>query len=130
MELEALTEAVLKAAFKVQSELGPGLLESSYRRCLAQELRTQGFSVREEVPVPISYHGLEIPEAYRIDLLVNDGVVVELKTVEHLTKAHEAQVVTYLRFSHHPVGLLLNFWAWPLKDGGIKRVIFTHPTPP
>ena len=112
-----LTQAVLALAFKVHSRLGPGLLESAYEACLAYELRAAGYSVASQVPVDIRYNeSLVIQGAYRMDLVVNETLVLELK-------AHEAQLFTYLRFSGLPVGLLLNFWAWPLKDGGIKRVI-------
>jgi GxxExxY protein len=126
MELGNLTDHVIGAGIKVQRTLGPGLMESAYRVCLAHELRNMGLSVQEEDSLAVIYEGLTVPNAFRLDLLVNGQLVVELKTVEKLLPVHQAQVVTYLRFSGHRVGLLLNFWAWPLKAGGIKRLLFTH----
>ena len=120
---EELTNSVIGAAIKVQSAVGPGLLESAYRACLAHELTARGHSISQEVPLEVSYDGLIISQAYRMDMVVDDQLVVELKTVERLTVSHEAQLLTYLRFSGLRVGLLLNFWKWPLKDGGIKRMI-------
>lgn len=125
MELEALTEKVIGAAIKVQKTLGPGMLESAYRSCLAYELRNMGHLVQEEVGLQIQYGNLSIPNAYRLDLVIDHLLVIELKTVEKLMPVHEAQVATYLRFSGIRIGLLLNFWAWPLKDGGIKRIVNT-----
>lgn len=125
LEFEDLTNSVIGAAIKVQSAVGPGLLESAYRACLAHELRARGHRLKEEVPLEVSYEGLIIPQAYRMDLVVDDLLVVELKTVERLSPAHEAQLLTYLRFSGNRVGLLFNFWRWPLKEGGIKRMIHT-----
>lgn len=123
-----LTESILAAAFKVQRALGPGLLESAYAACLIHELRQKGHQVLTELEVEIDYEGLRIPNAFRLDLLVDNAVIVELKTVERLLDVHHAQVMSYLRFSGCQVGLLLNFWAWPLKEGGIKRVVRTVQT--
>lgn len=121
--LSELTERIIGCAIQVQRRLGPGLLESTYEACLAYELKKAGLSVRQQVWVDIDYDELRVERAYRMDLVVNDLVVVELKTVDLIVDAHEAQVFTYLRFSGKAVGLLINFWAWPLKDGGIKRVL-------
>ncbi|HJW08817.1 MAG TPA: GxxExxY protein [Holophagaceae bacterium] len=119
-----LTQEVLALAFKVQNRLGPGLLESAYEACLVHELRQAGFTVASQVPIDIKYDDtLVLHNAYRMDMVVNETLVLELKALEKLLPAHEAQLFTYLRFSLLPVGLLLNFWAWPLKEGGIKRVI-------
>lgn len=123
LELEGLTEVILGCAIKVQRALGPGLLESAYEACLAFELEKTGLRVQRQVSLDILYEGIQIPSAYRLDLLVEGGIVLELKTVERLTDAHEAQLLTYLRFSAKRLGFLLNFWRWPLKDGGIKRIL-------
>ncbi len=123
-----LTERVIGLAMKVHRALGPGLLESAYEACLAFELEGAGFQVRRQVPVDITYSDrLRIEAAYRMDLVVNDILVLELKAVDRIIPAHEAQVFTYLRFSSLPIALILNFWAWPLKEGGIKRVILPQP---
>jgi GxxExxY protein len=123
LELEFLTESILGCAIKVQRSIGPGLLESAYEACLAYELEKTGLSVKRQVALDITYGDIQVPGAYRVDLLVDDLVVLELKTVERLTDFHEAQLLTYLRFSGKRIGLLLNFWRWPLKDGGIKRIL-------
>jgi GxxExxY protein len=115
LESEELTQLIISAAIKVQRSLGSGLLESAYEVCLAHELRNLGLEV--------NYHGLLVPNAYRMDLLVADQVLIELKTVEKLLPVHDSQVLTYLRFSGLRLALILNFWAWPLKAGGIKRVL-------
>lgn len=104
--------------------LGPGLLESAYSECLLFELRDRGFRVQKELALPIVYRDVKLDHGYRMDLLVEDKVVVELKTVEALTDVHFAQVLTYLRLGEYPLGLLLNFQTTILKNG-IKRVINT-----
>ena len=123
LELETLTEAILGCAITVQRNLGPGLLESAYEACLAYELEKAGLRVQRQVPLDITYERIQIPVAYRLDLLVEEMIVLELKTVERLTDFHEAQLLTYLRFSSKRLGFLLNFWRWPMKDGGIKRIL-------
>ena len=123
MKFEPLTEEVIGKAIKVQRALGPGLLESAYRMCLAHELRLSGHQVEEEVPLQLTYEGLVIPQAYRLDTLVDGELIVEIKTIDKIHPVHEAQVFTYLRFSGKKVGLLFNFWSWPLKDGGIRRIV-------
>ena len=129
LELEGLTEVILGCAIKVQRGLGPGLLESAYESCLAYELEKAGLRIQRRVPLDITYDGLRLPAAYKIDLLVEDKVVIELKTVDRLIDFHDAQLMTYLRFSAKRVGLLLNFWRWPMKDGGIKRILNPHISP-
>ena len=129
LEMEDLTERVIGAAIKVQSALGNGLLESAYQACLAYELRELGLEVRTETPLDLAYGALHIPNAYRMDLIVDGRLLIELKTLDKLLPTHEAQLMTYLRFSGLRVGLLLNFWAMPLKLGGIKRVLNPRPSP-
>lgn len=121
-----LTHAILESAMRVQSVLGVGLLEKPYKVCLAHALRQKGHRVLVEVHLDITFEGLLIPDSYLIDLLVDDTVVVEAKTVERLTDIHQAQVLTYLRLSGKDVGLLLNFWACPLKEGGIQRLVLSR----
>ncbi len=116
------SQRVIKAAMAVHTELGCGLLESTYEACLAEELRTNGHEVRTQVPLPVIYRGIELEHAYRIDMLVDDDVLVELKTVEKLTPIHTAQLLTYLKFSQRRIGLLLNFHTLHLRDG-IKRLV-------
>ena len=120
-----LTQSILAAAIRVQDALGPGLLEKPYRLCLAHALRQAGHRVATESSLEIAFEGLLVPEAYRIDLLVDELVVVEVKAVETLNTMHKAQLLTYLRLARKEVGLLLNFWARPLKDGGIQRLALT-----
>lgn len=123
LELEPLSEVILGCAIRVQRGLGPGLLESAYEACLSYELEKAGLRVLRQIALDITYGEVQLPAAYRLDLLVEDQIVLELKTVERLTEFHEAQLMTYLRFSGKRLGLLLNFWRWPLKDGGIKRIL-------
>ena len=121
-----ITQAIIGEAIQIQKALGPGLLEDPYKICLAHSLRVAGHKVRREVYLDIDWKGLLVERAYRMDLVVDDKVVVEAKTVEKLAEAHFAQLNTQLRFSSFEVGLLINFRQWPLKDGGIKRVIHTR----
>jgi GxxExxY protein len=123
LEQEDLTGQIIGAAIKVQRSLGNGLLESAYEACLAFELKLLGFKVETQVPLDIRYETLIVPNAYRLDLIVNDLILVELKTIEKILPVHEAQLLTYLRFKQFRLGLILNFWAWPLKDHGIKRIL-------
>jgi len=122
----AVTAAIIGAAIKVQKALGPGLLEHAYNACLAHALRLDGHKAMQEVRLDITYEGLCIPNAYIMDLVVDEKVIVEIKTVDRFSDAHFAQLNSYLRFSKLEVGLLLNFRIWPLREGGIKRVINTH----
>ena len=120
-ELNALTERVIGAAIEVHRHLGPGLLESAYEQCLAYELGQLGLLVQRQVTLPVVYKGIELTQAYRIDILVENKIVVEAKAVEALTDTHCAQVLSYLKFSHCPVGLLINFNEKLLKNG-IRRL--------
>ncbi len=114
--------AVVNAAMKVHSLLGPGLLESAYGACLAHELRKRGFNVDTQVGLPVVYDGEKLELGYRIDLLVENLVVVEIKCVDAVHPVHEAQLLSYLRLSGKNVGLLINFHVARLKDG-IKRMV-------
>ena len=116
-ETNQLTEQIIGSAIEVHRELGPGLLESAYQRALAHELRLRGVHFEEQKLCPIRYKDLVIEDAYRLDFLVNKLVAVELKTVDSLTDVHEAQVLTYLKFTGCRLGLLLNFNATILTKG-------------
>jgi len=122
MDLNTITHEILDSAYKVHTALGPGMLESAYKACLAYELRKKGLIVEEEKTVPLIYEEIKLECGYRMDLLIENQVVVELKTVDSFTDVHFAQVLTYLRFSNKKVGLLINFNVKSLKEG-IKRVI-------
>jgi len=122
MEINQITHEILDSAYKVHSALGPGLLESAYQACLIYELRKKGLKVEPEKALPLVYDEIKLDCGYRIDLLVENRVVVELKTVEAFTEVHTAQVLTYLKLSGCKIGLLLNFYTKSLKDG-IKRLI-------
>ncbi len=114
---------IIKAAINVHKELGPGLLESVYQSCMVMELNDMGVNVKSEVALPISYRGQLIhQEGFRIDLLVEDTIVVELKSVGEVKDIHKKQLLTYLRLSKKPLGLLINFNEILLKDG-ITRII-------
>jgi GxxExxY protein len=120
----ALTWKVIKCAMAVHSALGPGLLESAYHACLLLELRAADLSCRSRVKLPLSYRGMIIECGYVLDIVVEDTVILELKAVEALAPIHEAQLLTYLKITGTPIGLLLNFNVPHMKDG-IKRKIFS-----
>src|SRR5690242_15807998 len=122
MAINDVTGAVLDAALKVHSELGPGLLESAYAACLAYELKKGGLEVTTQFELPVVYNEIRIELGFRVDLLVERAVVVELKTVSKLLPVHEAQLLSYLRLGNFRAGLLINFHAARLKDG-IKRMV-------
>lgn len=125
--LNKLSGEVIGAAIEVHSDMGPGLLETTYELSLQHELKLRGFeSVRQKV-LPITYKDLVVPEAYRIDLLVENCLVIELKTVEALLPIHSAQLLTYLRMSNNHLGLLINFHTVRLTDG-IKRLVHNFPS--
>lgn len=122
VDINQVTSDVIASAISVHSALGPGLLESAYQVCLAHELRSRGHVVREQLQVPIGYHGAKLEAGYRLDLVVEDTVVVELKAVAKLLPVHEAQVISYLKLSGYPVGLLINFHVPRLRDG-LRRFV-------
>lgn len=117
-----LTHLIIGILIRVHRTLGPGLLESIYRRCVAYELRRAGCTVEEERPVPLVYGDLRFDCAYRVDMIVNNQVVLEIKSVERVEHVHGAQLLTYLRLTDCPVGLLVNFNTPVLKDG-LKRFV-------
>jgi GxxExxY protein len=121
-DLNAISHQIIGAAMKVHSALGPGLLESAYQACLAHELRKAGLRILTEVVLPVHYDGLEIELGYRIDLIVEESVLVELKACEAVLPVHRAQLLSYLRLSKRQLGLLINFHVLRLKDG-ITRVV-------
>ncbi len=121
-QLNRLSETIIGAAIRVHQALGPGLLESSYEACLEYELTDSGLVVARQKELPVVYRGVRVECGYRIDLLVNELVIVELKVVERFEKIHEAQLHTYLRLSNLKLGLLLNFNVVRLTDG-IKRIV-------
>lgn len=121
-EDEKIFKQVLDAAFAVHSEMGPGLLENVYEKCLLVELRSRGLKAESQVPVPVVYRGEKIDLAYRADLIVEDRIIVEIKAVAELTNQHWAQILNYLKLKKLTIGLLVNFSASSLKDG-IRRVV-------
>jgi GxxExxY protein len=122
-ELNTLAKQVLDAAFQVHTALGPGLLESAYTACLLHELRSAGMEIRTEVPVPVVYKGLKMTDAgFRIDILVEDALVIEVKSLEAIAPVHLSQLVTYLKLSDRRLGLLLNFNVSSLREGIYRRV--------
>ncbi|HEV8215247.1 MAG TPA: GxxExxY protein [Gemmatimonadaceae bacterium] len=120
--LNQISGEVVDASIQVHTALGPGLLESSYEACLACELRERGLSVRTQVALPLVYKGIRLDQGYRIDILVEESVVVEIKTILGFHPVHEAQLITHLKLSGHRLGLLLNFHV-PLMRDGIKRFV-------
>jgi GxxExxY protein len=121
--INLLTEEILGCAFKVHTALGPGLLESSYKECLYYELNKAGLYTEKEKGLPLVYESVKLDVGYRIDLLVENKVVIETKAIEAITDVHVAQVITYLKLSGCKVGLLLNFHCKHLKDG-IRRIVY------
>ena len=117
-----VSREIINAAMKVHSALGPGLLESAYEACLAYELGKAGLKVDAQLALPVVYDGIRLDIGYRIDLLVQDLVVIELKTVETVTPVHQAQLLSYLKLSGKSLGLMINFNVVHLKDG-IKRYV-------
>jgi GxxExxY protein len=130
-EVERIATAVVDSAYKVHTTLGPGLLESVYEACLAHELRKRGFNVKRQLLLPIIYDGIEVADALRVDLLVNDLVIVEVKAIEKPNGIFEAQIQTYLKLMAKPLGFLINFNVVLIKNG-IKRILpkAQDPIPP
>jgi GxxExxY protein len=122
MDLNVVTREVIGGAIAVHRALGPGLLESAYDWCLMLDLQARGLSVERQLELPVTYRGVRIPCGYRLDLLVENAVIVELKAVTRLEPIHEAQLLSYLRLSDYPIGLLLNFNVKHLLNG-LRRFV-------
>ncbi len=120
---QELTQEIIGAAIEVHRALGPGLLESAYEACLCRELGLRRINFESQVPLPVSYKDVRVECGYRIDLCVENKVIIELKSVDELTNLHRAQLLTYLRLSGKKIGLLLNFNAPVLKDGIVRLVL-------
>lgn len=123
-DLEEISYAVIGLAIEVHRQLGPGLLESAYQECLYYEIKNAGLVVEKEIALPVIYKGLKLEQGYRIDLLVENKLVIELKTVENFTPVHFAQILTYLKLGKYPLGLLINYNSKMLRNN-IKRFINT-----
>jgi GxxExxY protein len=121
-EKDPRTAPIIGAAIEVHRALGPGLLESAYEECLCHELHLRGLSFERQVDLPVSYKGVQLNCGYKIDLIVQQEVILELKTVERLLPVHEAQLLTYLKLAGKRIGLLINFNT-PLLTRGIKRIV-------
>jgi len=122
MDLNTLSYEIIGCAYKVHSKLGPGLLESTYEVCLEYELAQKDYEVARQVALPVIYNEIKLEAGYRIDLMVNNAIIVEIKSVDALAPIHTAQVLTYLKLSNKKLGLLINFNEIDLKKG-IKRLI-------
>ena len=120
MENNQITEKIIGCAIEVHKKLGPGLLESAYEECLAFELKSAGLTIERQVPVPVVYKEIKLECGYRIDILVEKAVILELKSIDALAPVHEAQILTYMKFANKTIGLLINFNVKLLKDG-IRR---------
>ena len=124
--LDSITRRIIGAAIEVHRRLGPGLLESAYEACLAFELREMGLRVEQQKPLPVVYKEVNLDCGYRMDLVVEDAIVVEIKAVEKLAPIHDAQLLSYLRLANKSVGLLINFHVRLLKNG-VKRIVNDFP---
>ena len=123
--MKELTEKIIGAAIEVHKAVGPGLLESAYEQCLAREMDLRGLKFERQVALPVAYKGVRLDCGYRLDFVVENAVVLELKAVDALHPIHEAQVLTYLRLGGWTVGLLINFNVPFLRDG-VKRIVFNY----
>jgi GxxExxY protein len=123
MKINEVTEKIIGACIEVHRALGPGLMESAYEECLCRELSLQDISFQRQVPMPVTYKGVQLDCGYRLDLLVEQKVVVEIKTVDALAPIHEAQLLTYLKLGGWKAGLLINFHV-PIIKNGIKRFVY------
>lgn len=125
MDINLVTEKIIVAAIKVHTQLGPGLLENIYEKCMAIEIAKTGLSVECQAPIKIVYDGIKVGHGYFIDLLVDRRVIVEIKTVDKFHPIHTAQLMSYLKLSGLAVGLLINFHAYNMSTG-IKRVVLGY----
>lgn len=126
-KLDLITRRIIGAAIEVHKALGPGLLESAYETWLAFELRERGFKVEQQLPLPVIYKNVKLDCGYRLDLVIEDSVILEIKAIQELAPIHDAQLLLYLRLSGKTVGLIINFHVRVLKDG-LKRVVNEFPT--
>jgi GxxExxY protein len=122
MNKEEIFKKILDCSFKIHTALGPGLLESAYEECLYYELVNQQFKVEKQKPMPLIYEKVKLDAGYRVDLIIEDSILIEIKSVESLCDVHMAQILTYMKLSGCKLGLLINFNVYHLKDG-IKRVV-------
>ena len=120
---ESLTDKIIGAAIEVHRGLGPGLLESAYEECLCHELHLRGIPFRRQVSLPVTYKGVNLDCGYRIDVIAEDEIILELKCVEHVLPLHEAQLLSYMKMANKRVGLILNFHVATLVRGGIVRKV-------
>ena len=123
MLFEDITSTVIASAIEVHSIIGPGLLESAYETCLIYELQLAQLPVQRQVPLKLQYKGIQLDRGYRMDIVADQKVVIEIKCVDKLIDIHTAQLLTYMRLGSYDVGLLINFNVTRLKDGGIKRLV-------
>jgi len=129
MEIEDVAAEVVDAVFKVHTALGPGLLESAYEACLIHELQKRGLRCARQVAMPLEYDGACIDTGFRLDVVVEDAIILELKAVEQVLPIHQAQLLTYLKLSGHSIGFLVNFNVKHMRDG-IRRMVLNNPTDP
>jgi GxxExxY protein len=122
MEIEKIAKIIVHSAIKVHKALGPGLLESAYQKCMAHELEAAGLAVRCEVPVSIQYGDVKIDAGFRADMIIEESIIIENKTVDQLSSLHEAQLLTYLKLTNLKIGFLLN-WNVTLMKSGIRRLV-------
>jgi GxxExxY protein len=120
---EELTEKIIGAAIEVHRALGPGLLESAYEECLCREFNLRGLAFQRQVQLPVEYKGVKLDCGYRLDLIVQDAVILELKCMEHILPVHEAQLLTYLKLTGKHVGIIINFNVATLVRGGVVRKV-------
>ncbi len=123
MEINQITEKIIGCAIEVHKHLGPGLLESAYEECLHYELINSGLNVKKQLALPLVYKEIKLDAGYRIDLLVENNVIVEIKSVEAIVEIHKAQLMTYMKLANKKVGLLMNFNVTRLKDGIVRWII-------
>ena len=122
-EHDLLTQRVIGFAIEVHRQLGPGLLESAYEECLCHDLHLRDLAFQRQIDLPVAYKGLKLDCGYRLDIVVEDSVVVELKSIEHILPIHQAQLLTYLRLGEKRVGLIINFNVAVLKNGIVRKVL-------
>jgi GxxExxY protein len=121
-DIEDVVSAAIDCGFNLHKDLGPGVLESVYEALLAERLKRRGFAVERQKPLPIVFDGLALPEGFRVDLLVDGQLIIEVKSVERLSPLHSKQLLTYLRLAKQPIGLLMNFGAETFKEG-LRRIV-------